>query len=390
MPANGAGMTPSVPQPSVQYVAQPFGHIAPNNQGGFLGEPCIPQALTEGIPDTNAIEEQRLAYVNNLDMQLAQGTRMLEEQMLAQKRLFIQEAEQLKAQFYMQARQAHMMHAMGLEQECEQDILELQRRRTEKGALLEQQANAALLDFQRRKAQEDFEFQHYEYRRRLLEDQMRVHHESEHRQFHPMQRQDVDLHWHRYRDGSITCNERGRQSDGVWNQMDLFDQIDTNHDGRISREEFASVLRSVDHVRHHGGKSPHGRHGRDRMSSHHDGPNYPPMQATSVGAHGHFASSSTPANVQATHHNASSNNLLLPTTSSYAPVPLGYGTNYALPPTTYGMPLPTSSYSAPSSSVTTMGAAALTARNEAPTMHGLQTLTPDTHLRNVTQPGARW
>jgi len=392
MPANGAGMTPSVPQPSVQYVAQPFGHIAPNNQGGFLGEPCIPQALTEGIPDTNAIEEQRLAYVNNLDMQLAQGTRMLEEQMLAQKRLFIQEAEQLKAQFYMQVEQAHMMQTMSLEQECEQDILELQRRRTEKAALLEQQANAALLDFQQRKAQEDFEFQQYEYRRKLLEEQMRVHHESEHRQFYAMQRHDVDLHQHRYpevnvfdqmcanRDGSIT----GRR-DGVWSQMDLFDKIDTNHDGKISREEFAKALCGVDQVRHHGDRSPHGRHGHDYMSSYHDGPNPPPLP---IGTHGHFASSSTSASVQATHHNGSSNNLVLPTTSSYTPVPLGYATNYAVPPTTYGMPFPTTSYGAPSSSVSAMGAAALTARNEAPTMHGLQTLTPDKHLRNVKQPAA--
>merc|ERR1712196_692736 len=42
MPPNGAsfvappGMMPSVPQPNVQFVPQPFGHIPPNNQGGFL------------------------------------------------------------------------------------------------------------------------------------------------------------------------------------------------------------------------------------------------------------------------------------------------------------------------------------------------------------------
>merc|ERR1712007_33829 len=150
------------------------------------------------------------------------------------------------------------------------------------------------------------------------------------------------------RDGSIT----GRR-DGVWSQMDLFDKIDTNHDGKISREEFAKALCGVDQVRHHGDRSPHGRHGHDYMSSYHDGPNPPPLP---IGTHGHFASSSTSASVQATHHNGSSNNLVLPTTSSYTPVPLGY--------------------------------AALTARNEAPTMHGLQTLTPDKHLRNVKQPAA--
>merc|ERR1712007_122942 len=141
---------------------------------GTFEEPRPPHKLTEGLPDTRAIEQQRMAYVDNLDAQFAQGTRMLEEHAMAKKRLLAKEAEHLMKQFSMQMEQQQRIQGSGIDQECEQSILVLEQSRNHNCVLLEQQANAAMMEFQQRRAQENFEFHQYEYKCQLMRECMKA------------------------------------------------------------------------------------------------------------------------------------------------------------------------------------------------------------------------
>jgi len=207
------------PQPTAPLMTQPLPHRLSCGQVGTFEEPQPPHKLTEGLPDTQSIEEQRVAYIDNLDAQFAQGTRMLEEHAMAKKRLLAKEAEHLVKQFTMQMEQQQRIEVSGIDQECEQNILVLEQSRNQNCVLLEQQANAAMMEFQQRQAQEKFEFQQYEYKCQLMRERMKAQTMPDLSQQYQTARRDMDPRQHRYPD------------------VNLFDYKDVNHGGVISWEE---------------------------------------------------------------------------------------------------------------------------------------------------------
>jgi hypothetical protein len=136
--------------------------------------PEAPQRLTEGIPDPNAIEQQKTAYSGSLDIQLDQGMKMLEQQNELQKQALRQHAEQQINQFNIQVDQELRAQEMNVDQQANYQLMSLQQAAHEQRALLEQQANTAILDFEKKKVQDEFARQQYEYQRKAYDKQIEI------------------------------------------------------------------------------------------------------------------------------------------------------------------------------------------------------------------------
>lgn len=149
---------------------------------GVPARPQPPQRLTEGIPDPNAIEQQKTAYSGSLDIQLDQGMKMLEQQNELQKQALRQHAEQQINQFNIQVDQELRAQEMNVDQQANYQLMSLQQAAHEQRALLEQQANTAILDFEKKKVQDEFARQQYEYQKKAYDKQLEIETEmSKHR-----------------------------------------------------------------------------------------------------------------------------------------------------------------------------------------------------------------
>jgi len=147
-----------------------------------------PERLTEGMPDPAAIEQQKYTYARSLDVQLEQGTKMLEQQNEVQKHALRQAAEQQKHQYNVQVDQQLKAQEMSVDQQASYQLMGLQQAAHEQRTMLEQQANAAILDYEQKKVQDEFARQQYEYQRKAYEKHVEMHTEMQrHRENYVMQ-----------------------------------------------------------------------------------------------------------------------------------------------------------------------------------------------------------
>jgi len=147
-----------------------------------------PQRLIEGMPDPAAIEQQKSAYARSLDVQLEQGTKMLEQQNEVQKHALRQAAEQQKQHYNVQVDQQLKAQEMSVDQQASYQLMGLQQAGHEQRAILEQQANAAVLDYEQKKVQDEFARQQYEHQSKAYEKHIEMHTEMQrHREAYVMQ-----------------------------------------------------------------------------------------------------------------------------------------------------------------------------------------------------------
>merc|ERR1719336_1829480 len=93
------------------------GHIPGGTaQVPIMGAQALPEitagSLTQGFPDPESIEEQKVAYSKSLDMQFEQGSKSLQMQNDERKRLLHQAAEQRKQTLILQVDQQMRMQEM--------------------------------------------------------------------------------------------------------------------------------------------------------------------------------------------------------------------------------------------------------------------------------------
>jgi len=135
------------------------------------------QSLTEGMPDPEAIEQQRRAYEKGLDTEFETTKRIAEEHLKQQKAALKAQAEQQLAMYKAQMEQALKQQEMSLDQHHQQAQMELQQAFMKQKAALEQQATSLTMEYQQRKMQEDLMVKQADMQREMAEMQKRMHQE---------------------------------------------------------------------------------------------------------------------------------------------------------------------------------------------------------------------
>jgi len=159
-----------------------------NQQGAVPSEasmhqmmPGPGQSLLDGMPDPDAIEQQRRAYEKGLDAEFEATKKIAEEQLKQQKAALKAQADQQLAMYKAQMEQALRQHEMSLDQAHQQSQMELQQAFMKQKAALEQQATSLTMEYQQRKMQEDLMQKQAEMQKEMAEMQRRMHQEmSEH------------------------------------------------------------------------------------------------------------------------------------------------------------------------------------------------------------------
>ncbi|CAE7727349.1 unnamed protein product [Symbiodinium sp. CCMP2456] len=138
------------------------------------GPPVQPPRLTEGIPDPQAVEQQKHAYEKSLDAQLDQGIKMIEQQNEVKKQALRQEAEMKKEQYFLQVDQQLKAQEMSVDQQANYQLMGLQQAAFERKAVLDQQAAQATLEYEQKRVADDFARTQYEHKKRAAEKQARA------------------------------------------------------------------------------------------------------------------------------------------------------------------------------------------------------------------------
>ncbi|CAJ1358554.1 unnamed protein product [Effrenium voratum] len=173
MPPPSSYSPPLVPQGTtgaVPYAAAPPSP-GPGPAPAPSGPPVQPQRLTEGIPDPQAIEQQKSAYARSLDAQLEQGIKMIEQQNDVKKQALRQEAEMKKEQYFLQVEQQLRAQEMSVDQQANYQLMGLQQAAFERRAILDQQAASATLEYEQKRVQDDFAKTQYEHKKRAAQKQ---------------------------------------------------------------------------------------------------------------------------------------------------------------------------------------------------------------------------
>lgn len=161
--AVGAGATTTAPAPAGAVLA--FGAPA-------TGRPAPPRVLMDGIPDPTSIEQQKSQYTRSLDVQLDQGTKMLEQQNEVLKRAMREAAEQQKQQYNVQIDQQLRAQQVSVEQQASYLFMSLQQAAHEQKVLVEQRANSAILEFEQMWAHDERARLQYERQKKAYEKQI--------------------------------------------------------------------------------------------------------------------------------------------------------------------------------------------------------------------------
>merc|ERR1719197_2107285 len=123
--------------------------------------PQAPQRLTQGIPDPNAIEQQKAAYSKGLDEQLRQGAAILNQQLKQQMDQLHALGDEQKKKYFVQVDHEIKSQELGLVQQFKEQLLLVQTAAAHQKRILGQQATALLLEYNQKKAQEDLLMEEY-------------------------------------------------------------------------------------------------------------------------------------------------------------------------------------------------------------------------------------
>mmetsp|Transcript_52652 Transcript_52652/g.98757 ORF Transcript_52652/g.98757 Transcript_52652/m.98757 type:complete len:353 (-) Transcript_52652:47-1105(-) len=163
MPTSGSYVSPPIIVSSGSYVAAPVTPI----MRPIMTEP--PKSLTEGLAPPATIEQQKEESTRAVDGQFSQATSQLIESSQARKQMFIQSAQQQKAQYRIKV-QAHLeAQYLALDQAMNARIFELQDMCQQQKAGLEQQAALLTLEYQQKKAEEEMRSKQFQIQRNYHE-----------------------------------------------------------------------------------------------------------------------------------------------------------------------------------------------------------------------------
>merc|ERR1719327_1839027 len=141
--------------------------------------PQPPQRLTEGIPDPNAIEQQKQAYSQGLDDQLRQGAAILNQQLKQQMDQLHALGDEQKKKYYVQVDHEIQSQELGLVQQYQEQLLMVQTAAAQQRRILGQQATSLLLEYNQKKAQEDLLMEEYQIAKSAYDSQQRFSQEQQ-------------------------------------------------------------------------------------------------------------------------------------------------------------------------------------------------------------------
>jgi len=143
-------------------------------KSGALGLPLMPAAagpdgtlrppprLTSGLPDPQAIAQQREQYLKALEEQELQAVAVLEQQRAQQVGLLRAQGDQQKKKFFLEVNQQVSQNDIALTQQHSEQTMVLNQQYSQQRGILENQANALIMEYQQKKAQEDMQLQQYQ------------------------------------------------------------------------------------------------------------------------------------------------------------------------------------------------------------------------------------
>lgn len=114
------------------------------------------RALTEGIPDPEAVQRQKEEYARSLEEQLRKGVEVLAATHKQQTDLLHAQATQEKQRYNLALDQQVKQQELALSQHYNQQLMRLQQAAQAQRADLEQQACGITLEYQQRKVQEEY------------------------------------------------------------------------------------------------------------------------------------------------------------------------------------------------------------------------------------------
>mmetsp|Transcript_80460 Transcript_80460/g.139650 ORF Transcript_80460/g.139650 Transcript_80460/m.139650 type:complete len:369 (+) Transcript_80460:66-1172(+) len=163
MPTSGSYVSPPIIVSSGSYVAAPVTPI----MRPIMTEP--PKSLTEGLAPPATIEQQKEESTRAVDGQFSQATSQLIESSQARKQMFIQSAQQQKAQYRIKVQAQLEAQYLALDQAMNARIFELQDMCQQQKAGLEQQAALLTLEYQQKKAEEEMRSKQFQIQRNYHE-----------------------------------------------------------------------------------------------------------------------------------------------------------------------------------------------------------------------------
>jgi hypothetical protein len=141
--------------------------------GMHPGMVSMPQSLTAGMPDPDAVKKQKEDYLKMLDDQLKQGVASLEHQLKYQRDSQHMQAEQQKKQLVMQIDRDLKTKELELSQQFNQQMMNLQQQASQQKAALEQQAMQLIMEYQQKKSEEELMEQQYKLQKEQFDMQVR-------------------------------------------------------------------------------------------------------------------------------------------------------------------------------------------------------------------------